>query len=232
MAEPEGPGARGAAVPGERPAPAPQPPALDVAAALGSLDRASREFSRRLGSTAPASAPPPAPEARPAAGPVADAGRALDARMELAEREAREYLEQAKRRADSLVTAMVGAVERQASEIRREAEEGIRTRWREVERDANRYLDDSRRLGNEIVTERRNKMSQLSDGITQRAEALTSGMEDADRVRRQFDTFIRALSVTAGQIAADAAPPSPAVPAPSGELRDLRRLFRPSSVAA
>jgi F0F1-type ATP synthase membrane subunit b/b' len=210
-------------MPGERPAQAPQPPALDVAAALGSLDRASREFSRRLGSV------PPAAE-RPAPGPAAST--TFDARMELAEREAREYLEQAKRRADSLVTAMVGAVERQASEIRREAEEGIRTRWREVERDANRYIDDSRRLGNEIVTERRNKMAELSDGITKRAEALTAGMEDADRVRRQFDAFIRALSVTADQIAADATPAPVPAPTQGGELRDLRRLFRPSSVAA
>ncbi len=230
MAESEGPGAHGAAMPGDRPAAAPQAPALDVAAALGSLDRASREFSRRLGTAPPAAGPGVAPEARPAPHP----GPALDARMEQAEREAREYLEQAKRRADSLVTAMVGAVERQASEIRHEAEEGIRARWREVERDANRYIDDSRRLGNEIVTERRDKMAKLSDGITQRAEALTAGMEDADRVRRQFDAFIRALSVTAGQIAADAAPAPAPAPAPTqtGELRDLRRLFRPSSVAA
>ena len=229
MAESEGPGTRGAAMPGERPAPAPEPPALDVAAALGSLDRASREFSRRLGSAPPA-AERPAPASQAAPGPAS--GTQFDARMELAEREAREYLEQAKRRADSLVTAMVGAVEHQASEIRREAEEGIRARWREVERDANRYIDDSRRLGNEIVTERRNKMAELSDGITKRAEALTAGMEDADRVRRQFDAFIRALSVTAGQIAADAAPAPGPAPAQGGELRDLRRLFRPNSVAA
>jgi hypothetical protein len=221
MAESEGPGARGAAMPGERPAPAPQPPQMDVAAALGSLDRASHDFSRRLGR-------PPAASDPASAG----AGPALDARMEAAEREAREYLEQAKRRADSLVTAMVGAVERQASEIRREAEEGIRARWREVERDANRYIDDSRRIGNEIATERRNEIAKLSDGITRRAEALTMGMEDADRVRRQFDAFIRALSITAGQIAADAAPSPAPAPAQSGELRDLRRLFRPSSVAA
>ena len=146
--------------------------------------------------------------------------------MEQAEREARDYLEHAKRRADSLVTAMVGAVERQASEIRRDAEESIRARWQEVEQDAGRYIDDSRRLGNEMVAERRATIAKLSDGITDRAEALTAGMEDADRVRRQFDAFIRALSVTAGQIADDA----PA--AQGGELRDLRQLFRPSSVAA
>jgi F0F1-type ATP synthase membrane subunit b/b' len=231
MAESEGPGAHGAAVPGERPAPAPQAPAMDVAAALGSLDRASREFSRRLGTSPVSQDRAPGQEPRPARpAPASAAGTSLDARMEAAEREAREYLEQAKRRADSLVTAMVGAVERQASEIRHEAEEGIRARWREVERDANRYIDDSRRLGDEIVTERRNEMAKLSDGITQRAQALTAGMEDADRVRRQFDAFVRALSITAGQIADDAAP-APA-PTQGGELRDLRRLFRPSSVAA
>lgn len=231
MAEQERSGPERVPTRDERIRPASAPPALDVAAALGSLDRASRDFTRRL-DTAPASqersAPPAAPASSAPPAPTSPA-ESLDARMEQAEREARDYLEHAKRRADSLVTAMVGAVERQASDIRREAEESIRARWQEVEQDAGRYIDDSRRLGNEMVAERRATIAKLSDGITDRAEALTVGMEDADRVRRQFDAFIRALSVTAGQIADDA----PAAPvAAKGELRDLRQLFRPSSVAA
>ena len=201
-------------------------PALDVASALGSLDRASRDFTRRIDAPPTAherSAPPAAPA--PAPSPTSPA-ESLDARMDQAEREARDYLEHAKRRADSLVTAMVGAVERQASDIRREAEDSIRARWQQVEQDAGRYLDESRRVGNELVAERRTTIAKLSDEITDRAEALTTGMEDADRVRRQFDAFIHALSITAGQIADDA----PA--AQGGELRDLRQLFQPSSVAA
>ncbi len=47
------------------------------------------------------------------------------------------------RRADSLVKTMVGAVEHEASEARREAEEGIRARWHQVEVDATRHVENA-----------------------------------------------------------------------------------------
>lgn len=242
------------------PGASPQAPAIGLAAALGGLDRATRNFTRRLGEAqdlAGAPAPAPVSEPAPAAAPTPisppafdsrwrsdrtparpvrePAGRpaaeqAFEARLREAEREAREYLERAKQRADSLVAAMVSAVEQEAAGIRRDAEAGIRSRWQQVETDAARHLEEARRVGDGMVAERQQRLAALSDGITGKAEALSTGLDDADRVRRQFDAFVRALSVTADQIAAD--PRAPAESAFFGELHALRRRPRPSALAA
>ncbi len=131
--------------------------------------------------------------------PTATGG--LDAEMARAEREAQQYLEHAKRRADSLVDSMVGALEREAEEIRDEAEERIRERWRSVEAAAARHLEEARRVAAAMVGERQERIGALSDAICARAESLSQGMEDADRIQRQFDRFVRALAETADAIA-------------------------------
>lgn len=178
--------------------PEPEPAAaLDLAAAIGDLDRATRNFSRRFGE------PPEVDPATRPPRPSAAADEAFEARMLAAEREAREYLERAKERADSLVVSMVGAVEREAAAMRRDAEEGIRARWQHAEAEAQRHLERARRVGDAMVAERQQRLAALGDGIAGRAEALTAGLEDADRVRAQFTTFIRALSATADRIAAE-----------------------------
>lgn len=238
------------------------PPELDLAAALGGLDRATRNFTRRLGEAqgiAQRAPGPPTPVAdqtsqthqtsqaprrdqapsgalsgaRAPAPPTprrTSADDAFEARLREAERDAREYLEHAKQRADSLVAAMVGAVEREATEIRRDAEEGIRARWHQVEVEAGRHLEEASRVGERMVAERQQRLSVLSDGITGKAEAVTAGLDDADRVRVQFEAFVRALSVTADRIARE-----PAMPGGSrtlADLRNLRRTSRPSAIAA
>ena len=89
---------------------------------------------------------------------------------------------------------MVGAVEREAAEMRREAEAGIRSRWQQVEADAERHVDEARRIAERIVAERQQRIAALSDGIAEGgADALTAGMDDAERVRAQFDSFVRTL---------------------------------------
>jgi vacuolar-type H+-ATPase subunit H len=142
---------------------------------------------------------PPAPEA-PTAPRLRQFG-GLDREADSAEREALEYLAQAKKRADSLVATMIGAVEREAAELRKEAEEGIRSRWNAVEEEAGRYLEDARRVADGMVTERQDQISSLSDEIVTSARQVTSGLEDAARVRAQFEAFVRTLSATAGRIA-------------------------------
>ncbi len=175
-------------------------PAPDLAEALSSLDRATRNFARRLGETRNPDLEPDSGDRFTHAGP-ASAREALETRIREAEREAREYLEHAKRRADSLVNTMIGAVEQEAAEMRREAEAGIRSRWQQAEVDAERHLGEARRIADSMVWERQRRIAALSDGIARRAEALTAGMDDADRVRAQFDSFVWALSRTADQIA-------------------------------
>lgn len=220
--------------------------AADLAAAIGGLDRATRNFTRRLGeardiptpavtaddrplSHLPARAPSPEPARAPTEAPRRGADAAFDERMRDAEREAREYLERAKQRADALVASMVGAVDREATAIRRDAEEGIRARWQQVEGEAQRHLEEARRVGDGMVAERQHRLAVLSDGIAGRAEALTAGLEDADRVRAQFGEFLRALSATANRIATEPT-------AASGEPARLRRRPTaapgPSAIAA
>jgi hypothetical protein len=214
MADHDGPTPRDPQIRGELLRPAAATPAMHLAEALSGLDRATRNFARTLGEQRdldvestrsgriadPAALPPAdgAPAEEPPQGSVADG---FDTRMRAAEREAREYLDRAKRRAESLVATMLDAVEQEAVEMRREAEAGIRARWREVESDADRHVAEAHRIAESMVAERQERIAALSDGITGRAQALTAGMDDADRVRAQFDAFVRTLSKTADQIA-------------------------------
>ncbi|MCB0864750.1 MAG: hypothetical protein KDB58_03455 [Solirubrobacterales bacterium] len=292
MADQDGDDLRDARLPGElfRPTAPARPSsaaAVDLAEALGGLDRATRNFTRRLGEgqreverarlageeairEAAEGAPRPevapmdheaAEVADPAPDPIAiteevevveflveapasaeetapsglddpdyeleTPQEAFDRRMREAETEAKEYLEAAKRRADSLVKTMVGAVEHEASEARREAEEGIRARWHQVEVDATRHVENARRVAGQMLAERQERITKLSDGITDRADALTAGMDDAERVRAQFESFIRALSETADRIAKE-----PNGGTEAGRVRELRENAQPSAMAA
>ncbi len=194
-------------------------PALDLAEALGGLDRAARDFARRLGEglatdgepivskrfaqmpVTPETASIEIPETTPTTDDPVSARRAFEASMGEAEREARAYLEHAKRRADSLVSTMLSAVEQETADMRREAEAGIRARWQELEVDAERHIGEARRIADSMVSERQRRIAELSDGIARRAVALTTGMDDADRIRAQFDSFVRSLAAAADQIA-------------------------------
>lgn len=245
MADHEGSEPRDPQIPGELFRSTAGTPAFDLAEALGGLDRATRNFARKLGEDRDPEleqtisrrfGPPAEAKAEPARQAAADetgdepqtsAKEAFDARMLEAEREAREYLDHAKRRADSLISTMVGAVEQEAVEMRKDAEAGIQARWQEIELDADRHVAEARQIAESMVAERQRRIAALSDGITGRALALTAGMDDADRVQAQFDSFVRSLSATADQIAG------------GGDLGSRRRAAgglddqdRPSAIAA
>jgi hypothetical protein len=238
MADHHGPAPRDPQIPGELLPTAAGTPAQHLAEALSGLDRATRNFARTLGGERSFDAEPAAgrstdPASRSPARPAADAPSpspprdAFEARRREAEREAREYLDHAKRRAESLVASMLGAVEQETIEMRREAEAGIRARWQEIEADAERHVAEGRRIAESIVGEQQERIAKLSDGITDRARTLTAGMDDADRVRAQFDSFVRILSRTADQIAGGSRIRPGARAAGGPDDRD-----RPSAVAA
>lgn len=200
----------------------------DLRAVLSSLEDARREFNVWLGDEAPPERvePPPRPEPwdlreepvtvrrgprfrspepapappRPVQGPPP-----VRSRFDLndAESEARAYLEDAKRRVDTLVETMLGSVEQEAWALRRETEEGIRSRWNEVEAEAVDYLIEARRSAERLVEQRRLRICELSDAITRGSERVTARLEDADRVRSQFDRLVWSLSMTADRIASD-----------------------------
>ncbi len=127
-----------------------RPPAARRPARAAAAERAAADPATAAASSAPAAAlAPPLPRPRHA--------DSFDEQMQEAERAAREYLDRAKTRADSLVTTMIAAVEREAGEIRREAEEGIRERWHAVELEAGRYLDGAREVAEGMVAERQSR---------------------------------------------------------------------------
>ena len=168
---------------------------------LHSLDAATKDFARRLDELAAAD-PPHAGADRSSAGagppgavvdvaaaehtdvepyPSLGIGRAnldLDRRMADAEAEAQGYLEEAKRRADSMVQSIVNAVEAEADAMRRDAEDAIRKRWVEVEAEADRFLAEARRAADGIVENRQRRIADLSDAIVGLAGVLTERMSD------------------------------------------------------
>ena len=124
---------------------------------------------------------------------------------------------------------MIDAVEREAAAIRREAEEGIRARWLQVESDTQRHLEEAARVGEGIVAERQQRLAELSEQITSRAEAVAAGLDDAERIRTQFEAFVRALSLTAGRIAQESAGSQRE---PVTEVRGLRLTSPADTIAA
>ncbi len=219
-------------------------PAADLEAALAGLDRAATTFKRRLGNaretaapSQPSSPPPfagigespsdgePEPELE---GAISDASEAaVDARMQEARREAREYLDGAKERADRLVRSMVAAVERESAEILAEVEQDVEARRRQAEADAARQLESGREAVEDLLAAERERIAALGEGIAGRAQSLTAGMEEAEEVRAQFETFVKALSTAADGIARDES-----ASASLAELRAKRRAGRSSGLAA
>ena len=136
--------------------------------------------------------------------------------MREAEREALRYLERARLRVDGMIASMLDAADRETAAMRREAEAEIRTRWQQIEFDAQRHVAEARSVAERMVDERQRRIAELSDEITARAQALAASMEDAERVRAQFDSFVRTLAATADQIAAIEPDGNIAVVAPGG----------------
>lgn len=181
----------------------------------------------------PGSSPPPVePVERSAMAPSLGLGAGtaverppvdLERRMAEADAEAKLYFEDAKRRADAMVQSIIGAVEAEAQELHRDAEQRIRERWRQVEADAEDFLAGARRTADGLVAERRRRISEVSDTIVGLAEVLTERMADADRLRRQFDSLVVTLSATAERLAEEPAGPDDPAAAP----RQAPEIARP-----
>jgi hypothetical protein len=82
--------------------------------------------------------------------------------------------------------------------------------------EAQRYLEDARRRADamveSIVADRLRQISDLSDTIVGRAEALTVRMADAERIRSQFDSLVVALADAAERLAATRPPVTQRLP--------------------
>lgn len=103
------------------------------------------------------------------------------------------------------VRAVLSAAEAAAGAVRHEADRSAQTRRRMAEEEAQRYLDDSKRQADDYLQERLRRISELSDGILERAESIVARLDRAEEVRRQLQGLVVSLGQTAEQLAADAA---------------------------
>ena len=166
-------------------------PARDLAAAVEGLNRATENFVRRLGEIRP-------PDSEPEGGSAHPAAR-FD--MATAERDARRYLELAKVRIDRLIGAAIAAAERESDEIRREAEAQVESRWHQIEIEAQHHVAEARKVAERMVADRQSRIADVSDEILERSQALIAGIEHAERVGNQFESFVRSLSAAADRVA-------------------------------
>lgn len=91
------------------------------------------------------------------------------------------------------VGAILDAVEREATRLREEAR---------IE--AAGYLDDARRRADDLVAERRRRISELSDELVAKSEAVIARLDDAAPVRHGFENLVRALGDAAERLAREA----------------------------
>ncbi len=111
------------------------------------------------------------------------------------------------------VSAILDAVEREAARLREEARE-----------EASRYFDYAKRRADGLVEDRRWMISQLSDEIIGKSEAVISRLDDAQPVRQGFENLVRALGGAAERLAQEAEqssgdfrpPPFHSAPPPEG----------------
>jgi vacuolar-type H+-ATPase subunit H len=126
------------------------------------------------------------------------------------------------------VRAIVAAAEGMASSMREEAEQYAEARRREAEEEAGQRLREARERADRLVQERLLRMSELSDSIVARAEAVLDRLGAAEEVRRQLDQIVNTLGDTAQQLsdeqsAFDDVRPMP----PPGEERTVLRPVEP-----
>ncbi len=93
------------------------------------------------------------------------------------------------------ISSILDAVEREASRLREEAQN-----------EANRYLDAARRQADDLVAERRRRISELSDELLVKSEAVVSRLDDAAPVRQGFENLVRALGDAAERLSVESQP--------------------------
>ena len=124
------------------------------------------------------------------------------------------------------VGSILDAVEREASRLRDEAQA-----------EAARYGENARRHADGLVAERQRRISELSDELIAKSEAVVARLDDAAPVRQGFENLVRALGDAAERLSHEseaasadfAAPPfhEGARPQPSGMPQQQPPAYRP-----
>lgn len=98
------------------------------------------------------------------------------------------------------VRALVAAAEGMAAAVRSDADNYALTRRREVDAEAERRLREASEQADALLAERLTRISDLSDRILERAEAVLERLESAEEVRAQLVGLTRALGDSAERL--------------------------------
>jgi hypothetical protein len=99
------------------------------------------------------------------------------------------------------VRALVAAAEGMAAAVRSDADNYAAERRREADAETERRLREASEQADALLAERLSRISDLSDRIMERAEAVLERLESAEGVRAQLTELTRALGDTAQRIA-------------------------------
>ena len=91
------------------------------------------------------------------------------------------------------VAAILDAVEREAQKQREEARA-----------EAAAYLERATRTADELVADRKRRISELSDELVRKTEAVVSRLDDAAPVQQGFESLVRALGYAAQRLSDEA----------------------------
>jgi hypothetical protein len=127
------------------------------------------------------------------------------------------------------VRALVAAAEGMAAAVKSDADSYAQSRRREADEEVERRLREASEQADALLAERLSRISELSDRILERAEAVLDRLDHAEEVRGRLQELTDALGETAqrvarelGDEAAGEDPPSelPGTPAPPVLVED------------
>jgi hypothetical protein len=99
------------------------------------------------------------------------------------------------------VRALVAAAEGMAAAVRSDADNYALSRRREADVEAERRLREASEQADALLAERLSRISDLSDRILERAEAVLERLDQAEEVRGQLESLTHALGETAQRVA-------------------------------
>jgi hypothetical protein len=117
------------------------------------------------------------------------------------------------------VRALVAAAEGMAAAVRSDADNYALTRRREADAEAERRLREASEQADALLAERLSRISDLSDRIVERGEAVLDRLESAEEVRAQLEGLTRVLGEAAERMARELGE-GPAAPEPERETAE------------
>lgn len=105
------------------------------------------------------------------------------------------------------VTAVLRAAEDAAGAIRHQAEQEAQAKRRQTEEEVERYAEAKKREADELLAQRLQRIADVSDGLVERSERITSRLDEAEDLKRKMQGLVEALGDAAEDLAREMAQP-------------------------